>query len=167
MILQTGLMKSLKKRLSSKGFTLIELFIVSVIILVLISISTPLFRKTFADMELKETASRLERFIAFAQQEAIINVTVYRMFFDFENKTYQLFVDTGEEGVGFEEVRDKFGRIFNLPKGISIEGTAEEILFYPDGHSDKVELTLTNENDKTLKATTTGILGNVIIAEEE
>lgn len=151
-----------------RGFTLIELLIVCAIILALVSFSTPLFRKTFTGLELKETASNITKFINFAQEKAIVDRNIYKISFDFENKRYQLFATTGEgQDVKYSSPKDRFGRVFNLPKSLDIEGSAKEIFFYPDGHCDKVELILTSINGKILKIATTGTLGNVVITEKK
>ncbi len=169
MILQTGPTKRVLKKALNKSFTLIELLIVTAIILTLVSVSMPLFRRTFTDLELKEAAADISKFILFAQHEAIINGAVYKIDFDFEKKEYRLlaFIGEVEKGGQFKSEGGRFSRIFHLPEGVDIEGQVTEILFYPDGHSDSVELKLTNKNGKILKISTTGILGNVVIEEEK
>ena len=170
-MLQTGPMKKkVPKKVRSNtltGFTLIELLIVAAIILVLTSFSTPLFRKTFTDLELKETASNISKFIAFAQQQAVIDEAIYKISFDFENKKYRLLVSGEEGGMKFKSTSGRFGRVFNLPRDIDIDGEKNEILFYPDGRSDKVELKLISKDSKVLRITTTGVLGNVIVEQEK
>lgn len=160
----------------NNSFTLIELLIVSVVILALVALSTPLFRHSFADLELKETVSNISRFITYAQDKAIIDKTLYKIVFDFETNKYRLFAAVGEgQNMRYASPSDRFGRIFYIPKGIDIEGQFNEIFFYPDGHCDngnpkqpeQVKLKLANKNKKALTITTTGILGNVIIREEK
>ena len=169
MILQAGLTRGMLKKTSNKSFTLIELLIVTAIVLTLVSFSMPLFRRTFTDLELKETISDISKFILFAQQQAIINGAIYKIDFDFEKKEYRLLTFAGgnEQGGQFEGAGGRFGRVFNLPKSIDIEGQANEVLFYPDGHSDKIELKLTSKNNKAVKIITTGVLGNVDVTEEK
>ena len=150
------------------GFTLIELLIVSGIILILISFSTPLFRRTVTDLELKETAANIGKFITLAQQEAVIKTSIYKIKFDFENKKYRLFTLSGEgASIKYIPPQGRFGRSFDLPSSMDIEGQASEILFYPDGHCDKVELKLTSKNGKVIALATTGVMGNVVITEEK
>lgn len=154
--------------MSDKGFTLIELLIVSVIILALVFFSTPLFRRSFVNLELKETVSNISKFITLVQQRSIIDRKTYKIFFDFDKNTYQLL----EEGNNI--VPGRFGKIFYIPQDIEIDGSSKEIFFYPDGHCDngnselpqQVSLELTDKNKKTLTITTTGTLGNVVITED-
>ncbi|MCX5716140.1 MAG: prepilin-type N-terminal cleavage/methylation domain-containing protein [Candidatus Omnitrophica bacterium] len=170
---QTGPTKrALQTRLSSRGirgFTLIELFIVSAIILILVSFSTPLFRKTFSDLELKEAAANITSFITFAQHKAVADEAVCKITFDYENKTYRLLIASGgapDTAAQYVIPKDRFGKLFHIPQNIEIEGQSRDIFFYPDGRCDKTEIKLMNKNKKTLKLATTGTLGNVITTQE-
>lgn len=156
-----------RKKARSRGFTLIELLIVCVIILALISVSMPLFKKTFTGLELRETVSNISKFMTYAQQRAIIDGRIYKILFNFDEKNYQLLVlaNPGQE-TAYSKLSDRFGRVFKIPADIEIEGTVSEMLFYPDGHTDTLELKLKNTDNKVLKITATGLLGNVTIAEE-
>ncbi len=55
MILPTG-KKRRRVQSNKSAFTIIELAIVASIILVLVAVSTPLFRGTFRELELKDSA---------------------------------------------------------------------------------------------------------------
>lgn len=172
MTLQTGPRRTkvaaLKGSDKKAAFTLIELLIVSVIILALLSFSTPLLRKSFTDLELKETVSNISKFIALAQQKAIIERCSYAISFDFEAGTYRL---SGVEGEGedkkYKDLADRFGRLFEVPKSIKIEGNAKEIVFSPNGECSVVELELTNRNEKVMLINTTGTMGNVVVTEKK
>jgi prepilin-type N-terminal cleavage/methylation domain-containing protein len=153
--------------MKTNAFTLIELLIVSTIILVLVSFSTPLFRKSFSDLELKETASNISKFISYAQQRAIIDRCIYKISFELEKKEYRLFRVSGEgQNLTYNTLKDRFGRVFYIPKSIEVESEFSEILFYPDGHCDIVGLKLTGKNKRVLSIRTTGVLGNVVTTEE-
>ncbi|MDD5449841.1 MAG: hypothetical protein PHO42_04495 [Candidatus Omnitrophica bacterium] len=175
MISQTGRRKTIPDQGWANSFTLIELLIVSVIILALAAFSTPLFRRSFTDLELKETVSNISKFITYAQHRAIIDKRIYKIDFDFEKNTYRLYGQTGEgDQAQFKSPQDRFGRLFYIPSSITIDGKFNEIFFYPDGHSDngnaqqpeQIELTLKDRNEKTLTVTTTGILGNVVVKND-
>jgi len=165
MISGAGMKKGIRK-----GFTLLELLIVSVIILVLIAMATPLFRRTFTDLELKDSISNLTKFIVFAQQQAIVNRGMYKMSFDFDKNEYRLRMKTGQgEQARYSNIQGRFGRVFKLPRGVSIEGDddASEIEFYPEGNSDKIEVRLVSTNGDTVTIATTGVLGNVVVTKDE
>lgn len=152
---------------NKRGFTFIELLIVCAIMLVLIAFSTPNFRKAITDLELKESAADITKFIAYAQQEAIIDGTVYKLTFDFQNKRYRLFqYDSVADNKGFRAVTGRFGRIYHLPRSVRIEGEKNDMLLYPDGHGDKIELRLISKDDKVMVLTSTGVLGGVDVTRE-
>jgi len=146
---------------------------VSVIILALLSLSMPLFRGTFNDLELKEAVSNISKLITFAQEKAIIDRRIYKISFDYTAGRYQLLRIEGEgQNIEFMSPKDRFGRVFYISRGIEVEGDSSQILFYPDGHCDNgdsknVTLTLKNRNNKIIRLATTGILGNVNIYEDE
>lgn len=157
------------------GFTLIELLIVSVIILALVSFSTPLFRKSFTDLELKESVSNISRLMGLAQQRAIIERRSYRLLFDFEGMWYRL---SRLEGTGrnikFVDVPDSFGRPFKIPQGVDAKGNIKEIVFYPDGscsapgpERDVIELELTNKNGLVMVISVIEATGNVVVTQKK
>lgn len=158
-----------------KAFTLIELLIVSVIILTLISFSTPLFRKSFIDLELKEAVSNISKLMGLAQQRAIIERRGYRLLFDFEGRSYRLSKVEGEgQNIKFIDLADRFGRLFKIPESVDLKGNTKEIIFYPDGscsapgaERDVIELKLTNKNENTIKISVIEATGNVVITPEK
>ena len=156
-----------------KGFTLIELLIVSVIILALVSFSTPLFRKTFTDLELKEAVSNISKLMGLAQQRAIIERYRYRLLFDFEGRQYRLSRIEGE-GQNIKALKDSFGRPFKIPQSVDVKGNTKEIVFYPDGscgspgaERDVIELELTNKNENTMTISVIEATGNVVITQKK
>ena len=158
-----------------KGFTLIELLIVSVIILALVSFSTPLFRKTFTDLELKEAVSNISKLMGLAQQRAIIERYRYRLLFDFEGRQYRLSRIEGEgQNIKFIALKDSFGRPFKIPESVDVKGNTKEIIFYPDGscgtpgaNRDVIELELTNKNENTMTISVIEATGNVVITQKK
>ncbi len=158
-----------------KAFTLIELLIVSVIILALVSFSTPLFRKTFTDLELKEAVSNISKLMGLAQQRAIIEGRSYRLLFDFEGRQYRLSRIEGEgQNIKFVDLRDSFGRPFKIPESVDIEGNTKEVIFYPNGscsapgaERDVIELKLTNKNENTMMISVIEATGNVVITPKK
>lgn len=118
MILPTG-----KKRRSNSGFTLIELVLVIFLISILVALSTPLFKRTFTNLELKNVSFNIAKIISYAREMAIVERANYRINFD-------------------------FGRFFYLPEGVTLEAEAEEINLYPDGSCDRVEIRIADEKGR-------------------
>jgi prepilin-type N-terminal cleavage/methylation domain-containing protein len=167
-------MKATARKLLSneRGFTFVELLIVSAVILALLAFSTPLFRKSFADLELKEMVSNISKLIMFAQQRAVIDRCNYQLAFDPKAGTYRLFKIEGEvQNKKYVGISDRFGRLFKIPENIEMKGSSKEIIFYPDGHSDngsgeQPAFEFMNKNEKIIRIDTTGMMGNVVVTEK-
>ncbi len=160
------------------GFTLIELIIVAVIIVVLVALSAPLFRGTFKGLELKDAAYNISKIIQYGQQRAIIEERRYRLLFDFDKKAYRLLVWDEKEkdsklsaggasasGGGWKEVTGRFGGYFYLPEGVRFKGEAEKITFLPNGRCDKISLYVVNKKEKIFEIKTKGRAGYVEVSE--
>ena len=182
-----GMMK--KSKISNgAGFTLIELVIVATIIVVLVAVSSPRFRATFRNIELKDAAYNIGKLIKYGQQRAIIEEKKYKLLFDFEKGAYHLLLEDervkeaevtapieGESLPGEEveavpkwrKITGRFGGYFYLPEGITFKGEADKITFLPNGRCDKISLFIVNQKNKTYKIQTNGRAGYVKISEPE
>lgn len=174
MILQIGR----KRRNRLTGLTLIELIIVAAIILVLVAIASPLFRATFRDLELRDTAYNLSKLIKYGQQRAIIEERRFRLLFDFDKGAYHLLVkgdeeeelETALEGESvlkekWENVEGRFGKYFYLPDGIKFKGEQDKITFLPNGRCDKITIYVVGQKNKTIEIRTNGRAGYVRVSE--
>ncbi|MET0009899.1 MAG: GspH/FimT family pseudopilin [Candidatus Thiodiazotropha sp. 6PLUC4] len=122
-----------------RGFTLIEMLLVLVLMGMLFSLTPPLLHKAFPAIKLKAATRDLAQEIRYVQQTAIITGRESRMSFDIENSRYQS--DLVNQG----EVR-------HLPDGISFasQKVADRqqtlvLRFYPDGSSSGGLIRLGNE----------------------
>ncbi|MCQ9207713.1 MAG: prepilin-type N-terminal cleavage/methylation domain-containing protein, partial [Omnitrophica bacterium] len=99
------------------GFTLIELVLVILLISILTAISTPLFRRTFSDIVLKNTAYDMAKVINYIGEMAIIEKVKYKLNLDFENGKYWITkYGLSEEGVVYGRVSGRYGKDFFLPR---------------------------------------------------
>ncbi len=150
------------------GFTFIELMLVTAIIGILAGLSIPLFRRTFSDIQLTTSSQGIVSLARYARQRAIIERSPYRLNLDVDKNRYWLnrLKLSSKEDREFEDVEGKFGKVYFLPREITIFSKSPHISFYPDGSSDKVNISLTNVNGKTNKLTTKGPRGSVKIITE-
>jgi prepilin-type N-terminal cleavage/methylation domain-containing protein len=161
MISSTGRKNPPHKRLSV-GFTLVELMLVVTIIGVFIGLSTPLFRRTFKDIQLDNACLNLSKLMRYARERAIMERMRYRLSFDDEMKSYWLEAELPYE-VGFQRIKGRLGRDNVIPKGITIEGQERNINFYPDGEADQTTFFLMNGNGRVYTLTVRGIDGYVTV----
>lgn len=130
-----------KKTARSKGFTLIELVLVIILISVITALSAPLFSRTFSDLVIRNTALDMAKMINYAQEMAIIEKSNYKLNIDSEKAKYWITrYKPAEEGFLYERIKGRYGKMFFLPRGLALTCDKSGALFYPDGRSDKVEI---------------------------
>jgi Tfp pilus assembly protein FimT len=133
------------KYIKSFGFTLIELILVAVLILTIIALSTPLFRRTFSDFALRNESYNIAKLINYAQDRAILDRNNYKLAFSVEKGSYQMLeknISAKKDESPYKRARGRFGRVYKLPKGALFRATRPEMVFYPDGHCDEIRLEL-------------------------
>ncbi len=137
--------------LTIRAFTLIELTLVTVIILALVGLSVPLFKRTFSDLSAKDTAFNISKLVSYAQEKSIIGRKNHKIIFDLNRRQYQLFESSqSADALIYTKMKDRFGKIFALPQGLSFydsknditekigEEYKKQVVFYPDGHCDEL-----------------------------
>jgi prepilin-type N-terminal cleavage/methylation domain-containing protein len=156
-----------KKRVACQGFTLIELIFVTLIILVILGVSTPLFREAYDDMKLRDASGNVAKLMKYAREMAIMDRSKYRVCARSSSERYQLEIQRAGQngGGGWETVESKLGRITLNVGDVNIKVSANEVVFYPDGSSDELVLQLSNRSGSVYTLTTAGTTGDVKIAK--
>lgn len=122
-----------------KGLTLIELILVTFLLLMLVALSVPRFKRTFSDLSAKNAAFNIAKLINYGQEMAVLEGKNLKITFNFEKSTYQLVqLDNSVKPALYKKVPGRFGRIFDLPRGVVLKGSKKEAFFYPDGHCDEI-----------------------------
>jgi len=153
--------------MNRRAFTLIELAIVAALILILVAVSNPLFRATFRDLELKDSAYNISKMIRYAQASAVMEEKRYKLVFDFEKKSYWLLVES-EKGTEtkFERITGRFKDKFYLPRDIFFMGENTEFTFLPNGRCTKAAVSVVNrEKKKGFEIKTTGMAGQIEMSD--
>jgi len=134
------------KRQNNAAFTLIELVLVTAIVLILIGLSTPLFKRTFSDLTIKDLAFNISKLTYYAREKAILQKKNFKISFDFPSGRYRLLeIDNSIEPPVYKKSAGKFGNGYTLPKGMLFKGPANEIIFYPDGRCDDADIDILDE----------------------
>lgn len=129
------------RRNARAGLTLIELTLVTLLLLVITGLSIPTFKKTFQDLSAKDTAFNISKLINYAQEMAVLERKNFKIAFDFEKNTYQLFeIDDSVKPPVYKKASSRFGKLYNVPQGSTIRGEKKEVIFYPDGHCDSIKM---------------------------
>lgn len=125
---------------NSKGFTFIELILVSIIILVLAGLSTPIFKSPFQTFRLKDTCQTIVQLMRYLQAKSIAERKPCRINFDLAQGSFWLTEQADTSPAEFKRIKGRWAKIFKAPAGISIESQNSVVTFYPDGSSDKAEI---------------------------
>jgi len=154
---------SLSRGACSRGFTLLELLFVTIIMLAMIGVSTPLFRNAYDAAQLDDATRNVTKLMQYARERAIIERAEYRIRFDLRSKEYRLEVRTQSpnQEYDFREVEGKFGRINRIPEVLSVKASRSEITFYPDGDSDDASVWFSDKNGRVYTLTMLGARGHV------
>ena len=149
-----------------KGFTFIELMLVVITVGIILGFSIPLFRRTLINLQLENLTQSIAKLMKYGQERAIVERARYRINFDFDEGKYWLTMESDSlSPTKFQKVGGRFGRIYEVPNGISIEGTENKLTFYPDGRADKLSIYLTNQSQTTYTLTTQKNIWGVRILE--
>jgi prepilin-type N-terminal cleavage/methylation domain-containing protein len=146
------------------GFTFIELLVVVVVILVLTSAITPMFRSSLVGMRIETLERNLMSTMRYAGEQAVLEGRAFRLYIDTEQQAYWVeragAIEDGEPA--FEALPGAEGDIRRLPGSIRFDkpkarkGKERDqyyISFYPGGSSDfaEVRLETTDGEELTLK----------------
>ncbi|MFH1593493.1 MAG: prepilin-type N-terminal cleavage/methylation domain-containing protein [Candidatus Omnitrophota bacterium] len=138
-------------RRSLTGFTLIELVLVILLLSILTTLSTPAFRRTFSDLELRTSSSDLAKIISFAQEMAIIDRANYRVELDLDRNRYHVTRERVEDNrSSYEKISGRYGKVITIPESLKLvvggnkPGVYKnyELDLHPDGRSDEVKIEL-------------------------
>ncbi len=134
---------------SNYAFTLLELMLVAAIILALVALSTPIFRRTYEDLKLTTSAKNIAYTAKFCLERAVFERRDYRLVIDAQNCFYRVFVKD-EENKTFKPLKERWGRSFRMPSGIEIKTGNSVVDFSPDGDTDFTKIYLVGKENKTI-----------------
>jgi general secretion pathway protein H len=160
--------------MKNKGFSLIELMVVLVLIGLSVSLVTPSLFRFSRTVELKGSAKKVSAILRYCRSEAINQGKVYRVFFDSNLHEVKVQSMASKEGKDEGEKKEEtvFQKIYSLPKGVQIKEVKADspqypsdlptIEFYPNGGSNGGTILLDSEEMKGYKIKVhflTGIVG--------
>jgi Tfp pilus assembly protein FimT len=139
--------------------------LVAVIVLVLVALSTPLFRKTYEDLSFTAYAKNIFQTLYYCRERSIFERKAYAIIIDNEKNTYNIFVENQDSGE-FEISADSRRRVLNIPEGIEIETDRENISFRPDGYMDSAIITITDKNNRIQRILLDSKTGSVTMNDD-
>lgn len=161
---------------SAKGFSMIELLVVTILISALLYIAVPRLR-TGSEMNIKSAARNLTGTIKYLYNEAAFKKNIYRLVFDVNNGEYWVEVLNENEYV---LSADYLHQKRSLPSGVhfkdiitersanrsSLDGEREFILFLPTGFVEPAAIHLESDNEDNYTIETKPYTGGTRVYNE-
>jgi Tfp pilus assembly protein FimT len=139
---------------------------VILIMSVVVGLSVPRFGRTFGHLQLQVFAYDVAKLFTYASKRAIAREEILRIYFDTEGKRYWLARAQGAAPKWeFERVAGKFGRINPVPDAISLDPSAGEVTFFPDGRADRFEMLIFDNSQDGYRLVTDFWTGHVKLLE--
>ncbi len=151
-----------------RGFSLVEMALLVVLLGVVAGLSVPSFSRSFADLQLRESADQLAYMMRYAQSRSVLAGKTIVMAFDDDGAAYRLkeVPLPGSEG-GAVALPGKLGRRVALSPGIEWDPPQEAVRFYPDGTMDEVRIVLRNQQGRAVTVSTAEQIGYVNVYKFE
>jgi general secretion pathway protein H len=159
-----------------KGFSLLELTIVLVIMSLSVALVTPYLARFSTNLEVKTSAQRISGILRYCRNEAVQKGKAQQILFDTAAREIRIqeVVNPNEEGKEAEKKGERTpGKKYMLPEGIQIhdlkipptEFSSElpAIEFYPNGGSNGGSFLLERENQKGYRIKVNFLTGMVEI----
>ena len=162
---------------SQKGFTMIELLVVTILVSALVYIAMPSLRSS-TDFNIKSAARSLTGTIKYLYNEAAFKKDIYRLVFDVDRDEYWVEVLVGNEYVVSADYLNQRRR---LPSGVHFQSVLTErnaarsstlgrepgyILFPPTGYVEPAAIHLESENGDNFTIQTKPYTGGTRVYDE-
>lgn len=148
--------------IGKRGFSLLELLLVIIILGIVFSLATPIFKNTFSQLQLNNFTEDLVFLIRYLHTRSVAQQEILCLNFNCEEgKILPILKDES----GFQELKDRFAKIYFVPKNISIETDSLQVCFYPDGTTDKLNLFIKDKNKNIFKIETITTLGDAKVSK--
>jgi prepilin-type N-terminal cleavage/methylation domain-containing protein len=155
-----------RRRNSARGFTLIELSLVTALLGVLMALAWPEFRSLRKNYLLETTAHDLVDCMAFARASAVGERAWYKLVLTQNPALYTLYrMDvSGGASSGPEPAPGRWGAGRTVAPDIEIQAPNDPILFFPNGTATAATVVLKEDGFPPLSIQLSGALGYATIA---
>lgn len=146
--------------MKKKGFSLIELLIVIIIMGILTAAAVPRFKQTIDRFEFENFSKNIYYLIQYLQNSAIVEKKIYYLNIDKEKVEFTARrLENGEVTV----LKGRFAKVFKAPEAIrvEIEPEAEYICFFPNGKIDDLSIVFTDRFEKKILIDTKSINNDI------
>lgn len=162
--------------MKDRGFTLVELVIVLVLISLTVALVTPSLSRFAKRVELKTAAQKVSGILRYFRSESIHKGKVYQVQFDSDLREVRVqALEEEGEGEKAEEVARVLKKSYSLPSGIQMKevkipsaefpSDVPAIEFYPNGGSNGGSVILEAEDQKGYRIRVRFLTGIVEVGE--
>lgn len=164
-------MNNIKFLYFKKAFSLIELLVVVIILSLVVGLAIPNLSKGRMRLELKQTAKDIAYVMQYAQQRSVIDGKIYQLKFNEEGDRYWLMIEDlfSAENLSekkFKRFTGRLSKVSSISNNIFVESPSDIIQFYPNGLSDRVEIQI-SDGENRIFVSTKKQRGSVYVFEVE
>lgn len=155
--------------MENKGFTLLELLIVMVIISMVFAFVVPRLAGSLTKLNSKTAAKKIAASLRYARSRAVSEKIRYVCEFDFEKNTLVIGKPNPEPQT--PNPAPASAPAYHLPEGVKFKGAEAakdgifQIIFYPVGNSSGGEIIVSDEDKRAFKIQADMITGTVQLSE--
>ncbi|MGE4490136.1 MAG: GspH/FimT family protein [Kiritimatiellales bacterium] len=151
----------------ASGFTLIEVLLVVVIILIATGISVPLFKGSFQATQMQDAVRSTLRMTRYARSMAIIKQDTCTLEFSDTRIAVRLPGETNSTAGISRRLPDdiKISRFENQAEPDADEESGRNVRFYSSGMNDGFELTFSDTRDRRMTVTCNPITGKTVVED--
>ncbi len=161
--------------MNNKGFTLLELLVVLIIISLMSALVGPRLAGSLTSMNIKTASRKVSASLRYARSKATSERITYISVFDFDKNRLMIMPceETSDEipGICHDEDSMSKSKVYNLPEGVRFENPDPgseaddpdifQIVFYPSGTSSGGEVIIVGERKKRYTVSVDFITGTV------
>ena len=118
-------------RARARGFTLLELIVVLLVMSILFAMAAPSMSGFGAGRAASPTASQIVSLARWAREQAISEGRTYRLNFLTTDPSGPVYFVTASNGAVFDRVPMEFGRNFTVPDGVAVEFEMPQVAGVP------------------------------------
>lgn len=148
------------------GFTFIELLLTTSIILIIIGLSTPIFRRTYYNLRANLQTKDLASLMNLAREKAIMTRVPHAITLDADKNTYRMLAMDLKENK-LVAIEGKWGRRFTLSGNLKIDSSRELIKFFSDGSSNGANISFEDASGWKGQVKVDAGTGEIIFGAEE
>lgn len=154
----------------TRGFTFVELIFIIALITIITAVSIPQFKRSFDSLVLQNFISDFTALAGYAQAKAVSSGSEVRVNLDLPQKRFLIEDRLESQGAyGESEVEWEAGKEKRIPDSVLVDlkESADKIVFYPDGSSDKAEFEVSGRYNKKYLVSVEPGTGCVNVKETE